>query len=72
MCAGNATPLAEPNLPRFAVPGGATEEDYLRALAVAGLGRRKLEMRERSESFEENRYHERLDLEAVRIPVLRR
>jgi len=63
MCAGHATPLADPNLPRFAVPGGATEEDYLRALSVAGLGRRMVEMRERGETFEENSYHKRLELE---------
>ncbi|MGB5694414.1 MAG: DNA polymerase III subunit alpha [Polyangiales bacterium] len=63
MCAGRATPLAEPKLPRFAVPGGATEEDYLRALSVAGLGRRMVEMRERGETFEENVYYKRLELE---------
>ncbi|KPK16647.1 MAG: DNA polymerase III subunit alpha [Myxococcales bacterium SG8_38] len=63
MCAGRATPLAEPNLPRFAVPGGASEEDYLRALAVAGLGRRMVEMRGRGETFDEKRYHSRLELE---------
>ncbi|MBW2510194.1 MAG: DNA polymerase III subunit alpha [Deltaproteobacteria bacterium] len=63
MCAGQATPLAEPNLPRFNVPGGATEEDYLRALSVAGLGRRIQEMRERREILDENEYHARLELE---------
>ena len=63
MCAGQATPLAEPKLPRFAVPGGATEEDYLRALAVAGLGRRIQEMRERGETLDESSYHSRLELE---------
>ena len=63
MCAGQATPLGDPKLPRFAVPGGASEEDYLRALSVAGLGRRIQEMRERSESLEENEYHRRLELE---------
>jgi DNA polymerase-3 subunit alpha len=63
MCAGNATPLAEPRLPRFAVPGGATEEDYLRALSVAGLGRRMVEMRHRGEAFDENTYHGRLEQE---------
>jgi DNA polymerase-3 subunit alpha len=63
MCAGQATPLADPKLPGFAVPGGATEEDYLRALSVAGLGRRMVEMRERGETFEENLYHSRLQLE---------
>jgi len=63
MCAGNATPLGAPRLPRFAVPGGATEEDYLRALSVAGLGRRMVEMRHRDETFDENAYHHRLELE---------
>ena len=63
MCAGRATPLADPKLPRFAVPGGASEEDYLRALAVAGLGRRMVEMRGRGESFDEKHYHSRLELE---------
>ncbi|MDH3486301.1 MAG: DNA polymerase III subunit alpha, partial [Myxococcales bacterium] len=63
MCAGNATPLAKPRLPRFAVPGGATEEDYLRALSVAGLGRRMVETRDRGEAFDENEYHSRLELE---------
>ncbi len=63
MCAGSATPLAKPRLPRFAVPGGASEEDYLRALSVAGLGRRMVEMRNRGELFDENRYHSRLELE---------
>jgi DNA polymerase-3 subunit alpha len=63
MCSGQVTPLAAPRLPRFAVPGGATEENYLRALAVAGLGRRLVEMRERGERFEEHRYYSRLELE---------
>ena len=63
MCAGRATPLADPKLPRFAVPGGASEEDYLRALSVAGLGQRMVEMRDRGETFEENPYHSRLELE---------
>jgi DNA polymerase-3 subunit alpha len=63
MCAGQATPLADPKLPRFAVPGGASEEDYLRALSVAGLGRRIQEMRERGESLDESAYHSRLELE---------
>ena len=63
MCAGQATPLADPNLPRFSVPGGATEEDYLRALSVAGLGRRIQEMRARGETLDESAYHERLELE---------
>ncbi|MGB5191687.1 MAG: DNA polymerase III subunit alpha [Polyangiales bacterium] len=63
MCAGQATPLAEPNLPRFSVPGGATEEDYLRALSVAGLGRRIQEMRARGETLDEGAYHARLELE---------
>jgi DNA polymerase-3 subunit alpha len=63
MCAGQATPLAAPKLPRFSVPGDATEEDYLRALSVAGLGRRLQEMRERGEIFEEHVYHSRLELE---------
>ncbi len=63
MCAGSATPLAKPRLPRFEVPGGATEEDYLRALSVAGLGRRMVEMRDRGETFDDNLYHGRLELE---------
>jgi DNA polymerase-3 subunit alpha len=63
MCAGQATPLGDPKLPRFSVPGGATEEDYLRALSVAGLGRRLKEMRERGERLEEDVYHRRLELE---------
>ncbi|MGB8221240.1 MAG: DNA polymerase III subunit alpha [Polyangiales bacterium] len=63
MCAGRATPLADPKLPRFSVPGGATEEDYLRALSVAGLARRMVEMRERDETYDEKRYHSRLELE---------
>jgi DNA polymerase-3 subunit alpha len=63
MCAGRATPLGKPKLPRFAVPGGASEEDYLRALAVAGLARRMKEMRDRGESFDDKRYHHRLELE---------
>ena len=63
MCAGQATPLAKPRLPRFAVPGGASEEDYLRALSVAGLGRRMVEMRARGETLDENLYYKRLELE---------
>jgi DNA polymerase-3 subunit alpha len=63
MCAGQATPLAEPKLPRFSVPGGATEEDYLRALSVAGLARRIQEEHGRGETIEESAYHSRLELE---------
>ncbi len=63
MCAGSATPLASPNLPRFAVPGGASEEDYLRALSVAGLARRLKEMSHRGDTYDESAYHQRLDHE---------
>jgi DNA polymerase-3 subunit alpha len=63
MCAGQASPLADPKLPRFEVPGNGSEEDYLRALAVAGLARRLSELRERSENVEDSLYHQRLEHE---------
>ena len=63
MCAGQANPLAAPKLPRFDVPGGATEEDFLRALSVAGVARRIQEKRERSKPVEESVYMERLEHE---------
>ena len=67
MCAGQANPLGQPKLPRFEVPGGATEEDYLRALAVAGIGRRLTEKRARGESCDEPSYMARLDHELTVI-----
>ena len=63
MCAGQANPLADPKLPGFDVPGGASEEDYLRALSVAGVTRRITEMRERGQSLDESTYMQRLDHE---------
>ena len=62
-CAGQANPLAKPQLPRFACPGGASEEDYLRALVIAGLARRTEEMRTRGEGFDETTYRQRVEHE---------
>lgn len=63
MCGGQASPLAQPRLPRFSCPGGASEEDYLRALVIAGLARRLTEMREHGQSFDEMAYRTRVETE---------
>ncbi|MEZ4288520.1 MAG: DNA polymerase III subunit alpha [Polyangiales bacterium] len=63
MCAGQCSPLSDPKLPSFDVPGDASEANYLRALAVAGLARRFAEERARSRSLDEKAYHQRLELE---------
>jgi DNA polymerase-3 subunit alpha len=65
-CAGAANPFAAPKLPRFAVPEGSDEQQYLRSLARRGLETRFQEFvvqgRARG-SWDEAAYKQRLDME---------
>ncbi|MFW6050927.1 MAG: DNA polymerase III subunit alpha [Myxococcota bacterium] len=63
MCAGQATPFAEPKLPRFQLPEGMGEEGYLRKLSHEGIERRFAELRALGREPDEQAYRERLDLE---------
>jgi DNA polymerase III subunit alpha len=63
MCAGQATPFAEPKLPRFQLPEGMGEADYLGQLSHEGLTRRFAELRTLGRDIDEAKYRERLDLE---------
>ncbi len=56
-------PLHPPKLPRFPVPDGATEDSYLRDLALKGLGERLEEARALGHAPDEEEYNARLQLE---------
>jgi DNA polymerase III subunit alpha len=63
MCAGQATPFAEPQLPRFQLPEGMGEAEYLRKISHEGLSRRFAELRALGRDIDEATYRERLDVE---------
>ncbi len=60
MCAGSASPLSRPKLPRFPVPEGRTETEHLRRLAEAGLRERLEELRAAGLPFDIPTYEARL------------
>jgi DNA polymerase III subunit alpha len=63
MCGGQATPFAEPNLPRFQLPEGVGEAEHLQELAHQGLERRFAELRTAGRTVDEGAYRDRLALE---------
>ncbi len=63
MCAGQANPLSPPKLPRFPLPEGHTEDDYLRELAENGLKARLEEARRMGREPEAAAYEARLEHE---------
>ncbi|MDH5492499.1 MAG: DNA polymerase III subunit alpha, partial [Myxococcales bacterium] len=63
MCAGQADPISEPKLPRFAVPEGQTEGGWLRRLSAEGLGERLREKSLMGEPYDEPAYRARLEME---------
>lgn len=62
-CAGQVSPFSKPKLPRFPVPQGLTEAQYLSQIARAGLETRFEELRRIDFRFEPKAYFERLELE---------
>jgi DNA polymerase-3 subunit alpha len=62
-CAGKVSPKSKPKLPRFAVPEGATEGEWLKRLAHEGLGARFEEIRRTGRSADEATYRARLEFE---------
>ncbi|MBK6811372.1 MAG: DNA polymerase III subunit alpha [Sandaracinaceae bacterium] len=63
MCAGQVSPLSDPKLPRFKVPGGDTEEAYLADQARRGLEVRLADMDRRNIPFERKVYEDCLEVE---------
>jgi DNA polymerase-3 subunit alpha len=63
MCAGTATPMADPKLPRFRVPDGESEDSYLRRLSREGLRARFEELARLGQLVEHGAYSARLELE---------
>ena len=62
-CAGKVSARHDPKLPRFAVPDGFTEADWLRKLAHEGLKRRYDELERRGRTIDRTIYEQRLELE---------
>ncbi|MGF1467898.1 MAG: DNA polymerase III subunit alpha [Sandaracinaceae bacterium] len=63
MCAGQANPLADAQLPRFALPEGTDEATYLRSLAHEGLQARARELARLGRTVDLDAYRARLDEE---------
>jgi DNA polymerase-3 subunit alpha len=70
-CAGKVKPKHEPKLPRFAVPEGVTESDWLRKLAHEGLRRRQGELERRGRSIDRTAYEQRLEFELGTIIAMK-
>jgi len=62
-CGGSANPCAQPMLPRFQVPDGKSEEDYLRELARQGLHQRFEELALVGKHVDQESYRARLEME---------
>lgn len=63
MCAGQVNPLSAPKLPRFQVPDGSTEDDFMRELSRRRLAERISELRALGQKIDEHVYRERLEME---------
>ncbi len=63
MCAGRASPLSPPKLPRFPLPAGLDEDGYLRKLAEEGLVRRLAEVAQQGRTPDPSVYAARLEHE---------
>ncbi len=61
--AGKVRAKHDPKLPRFAVPDGVTEADWLRKLAHEGLERREGELARRGRTIDRSVYEARLEFE---------
>jgi len=64
MCAGNASPMADPMLPRFPVPDGLDEVAYFKQLANEGLEQRFAEFAEAGITVDQDAYRARMTMEA--------
>ncbi|MFK8002415.1 MAG: DNA polymerase III subunit alpha [Polyangiales bacterium] len=62
-CAGKASPLSPPKLPRFPVPETQSEDDYLREVSQTGLEQRYDEMRKQGIEPNVEEYQARLKVE---------
>ncbi len=65
--AGNVNPKHKPKLPRFSVPEGATESDFLATLGREGLDQRFVEIAKTGRTIDVAKYRERLDFETKTI-----
>jgi DNA polymerase-3 subunit alpha len=63
MCAGQANPLAGYKLPRFALPEGMSEAQYLRKLSYEGLAKRMRELRRLGFDLDDESYEARMEEE---------
>ena len=63
MCGGACDPLSKPKLPRFALPEGMSEAEYLKKISHDGLNARFDELTKIGRNLDVGAYRERLDLE---------
>lgn len=63
MCGGACDPLSRPKLPRFDVPPGMTEEDFLRQISHEGLKARFEELERLGNQLNHQAYEARLEIE---------
>jgi DNA polymerase-3 subunit alpha len=66
-CAGRCNPTSKPKLPRFPVPPGMTEADYLRERARTMLEARLAEIEARGRTIDREAYRKRLEFELETI-----
>jgi DNA polymerase-3 subunit alpha len=66
-CGGNVNPKHKPKLPRFSVPEGVTEADWMATLAREGLEARFAEIQKTGRSIDHEAYRARLDFETKTI-----
>ena len=66
-CGGKVNPKSKPKLPRFQVPDGVTEGDWMIKLAEDGLDERFLEIRKTGRSINLDEYKARLTFETNTI-----
>jgi DNA polymerase-3 subunit alpha len=66
-CGGNVNPKHKPKLPRFSVPEGVTEADWMATLAREGLEARFAEIQKTGRAIDHDAYRARLDFETKTI-----
>ena len=62
-CGGNVNPKHKPKLPRFSVPEGVTEADWMATLAREGLEARFAEIQKTGRAIDHDAYRARLDFD---------
>ncbi|MBX7193725.1 MAG: DNA polymerase III subunit alpha [Sandaracinaceae bacterium] len=66
-CGGNVNPKHKPKLPRFSVPEGVTEAEWMATLAREGLEARFAEIQKTGRAIDHDKYRARLDFETQTI-----